>query len=151
LFAEMQRMFADNLAWVAETNGDVLLGVEPEPRPSADDGRPIVVRLLVMTRQPGHTAWTRQRSIDLIVRDQEFVELAPPDGWDQNLAVWAFRMPDGMIAVDTSLAIRTADAQPACHSGVQRPKVPRQILQLKSDGAEYRVFQTVAVLPEEVG
>jgi len=151
LFGEMQRVFDDNLAWVAESNGDVLLGVEPEARPSPDDGKPIVVRLLVMTRKPGQTAWTRGQSIDLIVRDQELVEVAPPKSGNESLAVWAFRLPDGTIAVDTSLGIRTADAQPAAYSGVQRPKVPRQILQLKSDGAEYRVFETVAVLPEEVG
>ena len=151
LFGEMRRMFAGNLSWVAESNGDVLLGVEAQARPSPDDGKPIVIRLLVMMRKPGETTWARQQTIDLILRDQEFVELAPSAGWNRNLAVWAFRLPDGRIAVDTSLGISAAGAQPASYSGVQAPEVPRQILELKSDEAEYRVFQTVAVLAEEVG
>ena len=61
-------------------------------------------------------------------------------------------MPDGMIAVDTSFDLESPQAAGSSYSGVQQPSVPQWIFTLKTDEAEYRVFQTVAALPqEEVG
>ena len=56
-----------------------------------------------------------------------------------------------MIAVDTSLGIEGPGGQASSCSGVQRPQVPQRILDLRTEHNEYRVFQTVAVLPKEAG
>jgi hypothetical protein len=58
-------------------------------------------------------------------------------------------LPDGSVAVDTSISLGAGNKE--SYSGVQRQSVPERILTRKSGDVEYRVFQTVAVLPEKVG
>jgi len=150
LFAAMKEVFADRLTWMAETDGKVILGIEPENPASADGSQPITIRLVVMAREPGETAWHRRFSVDCIALNEQLVELAPPDGAEARVALWAHVLPDGMIAVDTSLNVAGAYGE-ASSSAVQRPQVPMRILDLRTNENEYRVFQTVAVLPREVG
>jgi hypothetical protein len=150
LFAAMKEVFADRLAWMAEADGKVILGIEPENPASADGSQPITIRLVVMAREPGETAWHRRFRVDCIALSEQLVELAPPDGAEARVAFWAHLLPDGMIAVDTSLDVAGAYGE-ASSSAVQRPQVPMRILDLRTSENEYRVFQTVAVLPREVG
>lgn len=151
VFAAMREVFADQLAWMAEADGKVILGIEPEAQAPPAGSDAITIRLVVMARRSGEADWRPRWSVDCIVHDEQLVELPPQDGPENRLAVWTHLLPDGMIAVDTSLGIETSQPGPSSYSGVQRPEVPQQILTLKTDGTEYQVFQTVAVLPKEVG
>lgn len=156
LLAAMKEVFAGRLTWIAESDGKVILGIEPETQPSPDGSQPITIRLVVMARRPGEATWHRQWNVDCIVHSEQLVELAPQDGSGAQLALWAHLLPDGMIAVDTSLALGARgegrDPQPSTlNTQLFEPQVPRRILTLKTDGTEYQVFQTVAVLPKEVG
>ena len=151
LFAEMKRVFPSDLAWMAESQGKVVLGIESADRRLPAGSEPITVRLVVMARRPGETAWHCRSRVDVIVYDEEIVQLGPQDGVENTLALWVHRLPDGMIAVDTSLGIEPPDRPALSCSGIQRPAVPEPILTLRTEETEYRVFQTVASLPEEVG
>jgi len=150
LFAAMKEVFADRLTWMAEADGKVILGIDPENPASVGGSQPITIRLVVMAREPGETAWRRCFSVDCIVLSEQLVELAPADGAEARVAFWAHVLPDGMVAVDTSLDVAEAYGETSS-SAVQRPQVPMQILDLRTNENEYRVFQTVAVLPREVG
>ena len=151
LYAEMRRVFGSDLAWLAETDGSVVLGLQPPGQTAPADSKPIAIRLLVMTRKPGQSEWRAQSRVDVILDDQEYIQFAPKRGPEGQVAFWAYRLPDGMIAVDTSLQVEGSGRPAASHSGIQRPEAPEQIFILRSGETEYRVFQTVAVLPEEVG
>ncbi len=156
LLAAMKEVFAGRLTWMAESDGKVILGIEPETQPSPDGSQPITIRLVVMARRPGEATWRRRWSVDCIVHNEQLVELAPQDGSGAQFAFWAHLLPDGMIAVDTSLGLGARgegrEPQPSTlDTQLFEPQVPQRILTLKTDGTEYQVFQTVAVLPKEVG
>ena len=151
LFGAMQEVFAGRLTWMAETDGKVILGIEPEGEASPADSEAITVRLVVMSRRRGESDWHTRWNVDCIVHNEQLVELAAADGSENRLALWTHLLPDGMIAVDTSLGIEGPNGRASSSSGVQRPQVPQRILDLRTERSEYRVFQTVAVLPKEVG
>ena len=151
LFAEVQRVFRSDLAWMAESKGKVVLGIESADRRNAAGSEPMTVRLVVMARTPGETSWHCRSSVDVLTYDEEFVQFGPQEGMENTLALWVHRLPDGMIAVDTSLGIERSDRPTLSHSGIQRPAVPEPILTLQTEETEYRVFQTVTSLPKEVG
>ena len=156
LLAAMKEVFAGRLTWIAESDGKVILGIEPETQPPPDGSQPITIRLVVMARRPGESTWRRRFSVDCIVPNEQLVELAPQDESGAQLALWAHLQPDGMIAVDTSLGLGARgegqDPQPSTlNTQLFQPQVPRRILTLQTDQHEYQVFQTVAVLPKEVG
>jgi hypothetical protein len=150
LFAAMEEVFAGRLTWMAEADGKVVLGVEPENPAWPAGSQPVTIRLVVMARGPDETAWHRRFSVDCIALNEQLVELVPRDGAEARVALWAHVLPDGMIAVDTSLHVAGAYGE-ASSSAVQQPQVPMRILDLRTNENEYRVFQTVAALPREVG
>jgi len=149
LFARLNEVFTGRLAWVAETDGRVELGVEDQQPPS-QDARPIAVRLVVLDRAAGQSAWQRAWTADLVLDCEERVEIRPQDDAGRGLAVWAHVLPDGMIAVDASLEL-----SPSCpevsYSGVERPGATQRIFQGSAAGREFEVYQTVVLLPKEVG
>ncbi|MHC4180821.1 MAG: hypothetical protein ACYSWU_25255 [Planctomycetota bacterium] len=156
LLAAMKEVFADRLTWLAETDGRVVLGIESEARASPDGSQPITVRLVVMSRRPGETTWRHRWNVDCIAQDEQLVELAPQGGPQTRVALWAHLLPDGMIAVDTNLDLGARDEgrdpqRSTLDTQLFEPQVPQRILDLRADDVEYRVFQTVAVLPKEVG
>ena len=151
LFEELREVFAGNLAWMAEADGKVVLGVASEGQTASADPTPITIRLVVMARKPGEADWHRRTSVDVILCNEELVQFGPEVESPEQFAVWAHLLPDGMIAVDTSLDLESPQAAGSSYSGVQQPSVHQRIFTLKTDEAEYRVFQTVAVLPKEVG
>jgi hypothetical protein len=150
-FAAIGEVFADQLAWMAETNGKVLLGVEPEAEALAAGPEAISVRLVVMARRRGQLDWQPHLNVDCITYGEQVVELPVEAGSEDRLALWTYLLPDGMIAVDTTLGIEGAGGEGLSSSTVLRPQVPQQILDLEIDQTEYRVFQTAAVLPKEMG
>jgi len=149
LFARLNEVFTGRLAWVAETDGRVELGVDDRQPPSRNV-RPIAVRLVVMDRAAGQSAWHRAWTADLMLECEERVEIRPQDQARRGLAVWAHVLPDGMIAVDASLEL-----SPSCpevsYSGVERPGATQRIFHGSAAGREFEVYQTVVLLPKEMG
>jgi len=150
LFSEMAGIFEGNLAWLAETDGKVILGVESQPRRTEMDAEPITIRVVAMVRKPGQTAWEQRWSVDCIVRNEELAEFSPPDTGGDELAIWAHVLPDGVIAVDSSLRWENNGGQTMSQSTIHQSRAP-QVFEFRTDQAEYQVFQTAARLPKEVG
>ncbi len=156
LLAEMERMFDKQLLWVAETDGQVRLGLQADANvvdSELTNGRPVAVavRLVVVRRRDSETDWTTVWQADLVSRDQQVIQLAPADGsHGPKLLVWAYALPDGMIAVDSELALEGPVTMLAKFSGVHQAGVPIKVHSTKRDDVEYEVFQTVELLNDKL-
>lgn len=146
LLAEVERVFGDRLAWIAETNGHVSFGLTPD----ADRSRtPLAVRVVLVRRRDGAAAepvW----AVDLVARSEQVVRVVPEDAQGAEVLVWAYSLPDGKIAVDTNLALTAPVSVVSTQSGLQEDGVPTGVFTARHGDAEYELFQTVSVLESEV-
>jgi hypothetical protein len=146
LVAEIERLFDDRLAWVAETNDDVLLGIEPSASPAAGGPR-VAVRVVVLQRSTPSGPWQAVWMGDVAARAEELVQVdSPGDG--SQLKLWTYILPDGAVSVDTELAMPKGGPRTWKSSSVQQPQVPLQLLSNRQGDAEFQVWPTAAVLTE---
>jgi hypothetical protein len=96
----------------------------------------------------------------VISQSEEVVELAAKDDDQSTMTMWAYVLPDGMVAIDSELSFSensksdtTEKVAPfrAAFSSVQKDRQSSEELLNGANGVEYRVFQTVAVLNKKVG
>ncbi len=151
LLAEMERMFADRLTWVAESDGQVCVGLLPQAGSAPSEATPMAVRVVVVSRKGDQEAWTPVWQIDVVTRGEELVDLTQDCIRSGTLSLWTYPLPDGKIAVDANFALPGPVSLESSFSGVQSPGVPKEILSIGTDRAEYRVFQTVSLLREGTG
>jgi hypothetical protein len=144
LFKEMDRLFNGNLRWVAESNGDIGMGVETLP--GQHDAVPALVRVTVLSRQKDTTTWSTAWQSDVVLRGQDLVEVAPNAKTANKLSLWVFPLEDGKIAVDTSLSLELSGRLAAQVSSVIAPGETTQLAAVYENDTEYRVFQTVVLL-----
>jgi hypothetical protein len=153
LLRETEWLFDGRLAWWAEVGADVerqvKMGLDEEPRAA---GPSVAVRLVVARRDASDGPWTTLWSADVVARNEEVVRLGNCNGGDAGrLLLWAYVLPDGMIAVDTDFALGGPQPVQAVASQVQAERVPAVVQSVTREGIEYRVFQTVAVLNGKLG
>jgi hypothetical protein len=141
-------VFNGRLAWAAEDGDRVQLGLTADAALVSPNRQPLAIRVIVLARTAGTPAWKAVWGADIVTRDEQLVELAPEKAGGANLRVWAHRLPDGMIAVDADLALSGKSPLRSSSSGIQQGGVPQQVFSLQTDDAEYRVYQTVAVLQD---
>ena len=146
LVAEIERLFDDRLAWVAETNQDVSLGIERQA--SMATGQPrIAVRVVVLQRASPSDPWKAVWTGDVAARAEELVQVKSPGDGSQWM-LWTHVLPDGAVSVDTELAMPGGSASWKA-SSVQQPQVPVQVLANRQGEAEFQVWQTASVMSEE--
>ena len=164
LLAEMKDLFGDRLNWLAETDSRINVGLserhysEKSTRLTGDAAQ-LVVRLVVEKRTSRNSNWQSAWSVDVMSQSEEVIELDPEDGNGMALTLWAYALPDGMVAVDSELSLAETDPSTSfdaslkrvTFSHIQQDGLPTEELLTGSDGVEYRVFQTVAVLDRKVG
>ena len=154
LLTEMENMFDSQLAWLAETGDRVEFGLDRssggdvEQLPS--DATRLAVRVVVERRPQGSEDWQLAWALDVVSRSEEIVRVAPRDADGNELRLWTYQLPDGLIAIDSDLQLAGRDQFQATTSGIQQDRQPVQILTTRDKGTEYRVFQTVAVLDGKV-
>jgi hypothetical protein len=146
LFAEMDRLFADNLRWVAESGGDMGLGVGSLPGGTVSDAEPVLVRLVVLTRDQRDASWRSVWDANVLLRGEERIEVVPNRNLENKLALWVYHMKGGELAVDADFSLDVPVRLAARINTVVRQGEPEEILRVSEDGIEYRVFQTVSVL-----
>ena len=166
LLAEVERLFGDRLAWIAETKDHVSFGLTTDSLDpttgqngtSGSDaighahaqGKPLAVRVVVARRQAGTTKAESVWSVDFLARSEQVVHLTSADAQGAELLVWVYSLPDGKIAVDTNLALSGPTAVAMTSSGLQNSGVPAGVYSTRHGDTEYEVFQTVAFLEDEV-
>ena len=167
LLSEMKSLFGDRLTWLAETDARIEVGLSDRQDVNAGStsaaAEQLAVRVVVEKRASADSDWQLAWSVDVMSRSEEFVELAPATGDGTSMTLWAYTLPDGMVAVDSELSFSDetgskattssskGGAFHAAFSHVQQDRLPSEELLIGSDGVEYRVFQTVAVLDKKVG
>jgi hypothetical protein len=144
LFEEMNRLFNGNLRWVAESNGDIGMGVETVESPC--DAVPALVRVTVLARRGNSAVWSTAWQSDVVLRGQDLVEVAPNADTANKLALWVFPLEDGNIAVDTSLSLNLSARLATQVSTVIAPGETTELATVHGGGTEFRVFQTVVFL-----
>lgn len=151
LFHEMEMLFADDLRWVADTDNEVRLGICPVSSGPVAGATPLLVRVLVVQRNSGEAAWRKVMETDVLTRSQELVEMIPDPRLDNRLLLWAYVVPDGKVAVDSSIRLTTPIRASVDVTNVLTPGKPANVFSLQTEDAEYRIFQVVTPLPKHEG
>ena len=135
--------FDRQLHWIAESNGHIELGLGPAGQTAGVSGQPLALRLVLVSRRTGDSAWQTIWSKDVIARNETPVDKIPGAG---KLHVWCYALPDGLIAVESELTLQEPFVGRYVFSGVQKPGATQRILALEIGGVEYALFQTVSAL-----
>jgi hypothetical protein len=146
LFAEMEKLFAEDFRWVAESNGDMDLGVGSLPGGVVRPSVPALVRLTVVARMEGQKTWRQVWNADVMVRSEDRVEISPNRKADNRLAIWLCPLEDGKVAVESVMSLDAPVKAGGRLGTVVAQGVPTEVLAVRSGGTEYRVFQTTTVL-----
>jgi len=148
LLNEMESIFDRKLNWLAETGDRVQVDVESER--SLRNGQVLAVRVVIQRRPVGQREWTLAWAIDVVTRSEELVLLRPGKTGEPQFELWAYALPDGMIALDTDVSFHEASSIRSATSEVQADREPREVFKTEADGFEFRVFQTAAVLHDRL-
>lgn len=146
LFAGMRDLFAERLQWVAESNGDIALGVASGVGDVSEDSVPAHVRLVLLSRNATDDGWQKEWSTDVLLRTEELVEVEAGGNGRNQLALWLYPLKDGRVAIDTDIGIVGPVGIESQASAVQSLGKPRQLLSFRSGNTEYRLLQTVQML-----
>ena len=145
LFKTAHSDFDRQLHWIAESNGHIELGLGPAGQTAGVSGQPLALRLVLVSRRTGDSAWQTIWSKDVIARNETPVDKIPGAG---KLHVWCYALPDGLIAVESELTLQEPFVGRYVFSGVQKPGATQRILALEIGGVEYALFQTVSALDD---
>ena len=151
LFHEMETLFADDLRWVADSDNEVRLSVRPVSGGPIARATPLLIRVLVVQRNSGEASWHELMKADVLTRSQELVEAVPDPKLDNRLLLWAYTLPDGKVAVDSNIRLTTPIRAYVDVTNVLTPGRPANVFSLKTEDAEYRIFQVVTPLPKHEG
>jgi hypothetical protein len=151
LFAELERMFGPQLRWVAEAEGAIEMGIEPDATAAPSvDSQPVTLRLTVVRRGPGEVNWSVMWSVNVLARSEQLVTLPRTTVESPSLLVWTYLLPDGKIACDAELSWGGQEGFHVTASELQTAGDIREVAAEEDGGVEYRVFQTVQLLDDEV-
>jgi hypothetical protein len=146
LFGEVQRLFPDNLRWIAESGGEVGVGVESEKEIGDTKTTPVLVKLTAVSRVIGEKTWRPIWDASVVVRGQELVEIQPNKAGNNKLTLWVYPLADGKVAVDSNLALNTPASLNSSSTTVVGQNAPSEILYERKGDTEYKVLETVKVL-----
>lgn len=143
LFAETARLFPQRLRWIAQSNGDMGLGVEAADQNWASDTPPMLVRLVVVSRKSGEAVWRQAWSTDVVLRGEDLAEITPNRDSANRLTLWVYPLQDGRVAVDTGVELDKPLKIASRLDSVVKAGEPAVVATVRSGDTEYRVFQTV--------
>lgn len=148
VLAGMEQTFSGRLAWVAEHDQTVTVGLANGAAAAA----PVAVRIVVLTRRGAAARWEPAWQTDVVVRDEQVVDVAAGEHGDGRLKLWTHCLPDGAIAVDGELTL-APHAVPlrASYSGVLKAGLPRRVTGASAADVEWQVIQTVVPLRPATG
>jgi hypothetical protein len=146
LYDSVEGLFTDRLKWIAESNGDVGLGVDNVHAALNAAAAPLLVRLTVVSRRRGESAWQRVWGTDIITRPEEVANVVPDHRPTGELSLWVYPLEDGKLAVNTSLTLESPLRLSANAEEVVAPGVPSRLAALREGDMEYELYQTVVSL-----
>jgi hypothetical protein len=156
LYNEMRVMFDGQLEWLAETSDHLEVGLAQLPSSDGSeepsDKQPLVIQMVVERRAKGGSSWQVVWATEVIAPSEERVALRPVNGAvPAALSLWAYRLPDGMVFVESNLKLSGAQVVEAATSGILENNRATEVATVDAGAAEYRVLQTAAALDEDRG
>lgn len=152
LMRELEHLFEDRLAWIAEPPGGVQVEIRDVGTGDRKKSARLAVRVVVVQRPLGaaESDWTPIWTTDLLTYEEQTIRFSSqtgPDAGVAELSLWAYRVDDQVVVVDSALALgglrRRGNYECAQVSGIPRP-----LDAFQQDGSEFRVLQTVAILDQ---
>jgi hypothetical protein len=146
LFAETARLFPQRLRWIAQSNGDMGLGVEEGEQDWTSDTPPMLVRLVVVSRTGTESAWRPVWSSDVVLRGEDLAEITPNRNAANKLTLWVYPLQNGRVAVDTGVVLDKPMKFASRLNSVVKVGEPAEVGMVRRGDTEYRLFQTVEPL-----
>jgi hypothetical protein len=146
LFAETARLFPKRLRWIAQSNGDMGLGVEAADQDWPCDTPPMLVRLVVVAKTGTETAWRQVWATDVVLRGEDLAEITPNRDSANKVTLWVYPLQDGKLAVDTGVNLDEPLKIASRLSSVVKNGEPAEVATVRLGDTEYRLFQTVQPL-----
>lgn len=146
LFGELERLFDGDLRSAVESGTTVRLDIAPVAGGPAIDAVPLLLRVAVACRRAGEATWEEPVQTDVLTRTEELVDVVPDTQGGNRILLWAYRLPDGHVAVDASIRLTTPVAASADVTTILTPGKARQVLALKTREGECRVLLNAAPL-----
>lgn len=146
IFSETTRLFPKQLRWMAQSNGDMGLGVEDENGIPVADTPPILVRMVVVSRLDGESDWRPLWSTDVVLRGEELVEISPNRNSANKLTMWVYPLQNGRVAVDTAVDLDKPLKFSSRLNSVVKVGEPAEVATVRMGDTEYRLFQTIEPL-----
>ncbi|MBI1311018.1 hypothetical protein GC176_06895 [bacterium] len=153
LLSELESLFDGQLVWLAESGDRVELGLDESAARIGHPGEanPLAIRVVVVRRERGRADWQVAWAMDVTSPAEEQVRVTPRDANGDELRLWAYELPDGLIAVDCDVQLGGDHAFRSATTTLCKDGQPQEVAAVSQNGVEYRVFQTVARLDREVG
>lgn len=151
LFDEVNRLFAGNLKWIAQSDGAVELGISPDQDEFARDGEPFAVHIAVVSRAGNEGPWKKVWESDILTRSEQAIDIAPNQKRDDRIGLWIYPVADGRFAVDSRLSLNAPVRIYSDSSDVVEDGKPVPIAVMTVGDRQYRVYQTVTRLKANVG
>ena len=151
IFAETTRLFPKQLRWMAQSNGDMGLGVEDESGSPVADTPPMLVRMVVVSRSDGESAWRPLWATDVVLRGEELVEISPNRNSANKLTMWVYPLQNGRVAVDTAVDLDKPLKLASRLNSVVKVGEPSEVATVRMGDTEYRLFQTIEPLNGQKG
>lgn len=153
LFREVSQVFGDSLRWMTDTENKVRLGVDSDFVAHDVNAPRLLIRVVVVGRNNGESQWRTLMKTDVLTYDQEWVEAIPdpksPDPKSPDrLILWGNILPDGNVAVDSSLRLSVPIRMQVDVTNVFTPGQPAEVFSIETADAQYRVFQAVTPLQQ---
>lgn len=146
-FEEVARLFKDHLRWAVETGSGLHLNVEGDPVQSAGGcAPPLLVETVVLTESAGSGVWRQVWKARTLTCPEELVETPANGTATSKMLLWAHRLPDGNLAVDTEISLSQSSFS-GSFNGVLVPGKTQDVATLRKDGRIYRVQQRVLAFP----
>ncbi len=147
LASAMQALFAHEWRWVAQSGGNIEISVAaPNEVVRENSARPVMVRLIMMTRPRGDEEWRTTWETDVLMHSEDFLDFQPDPAFANHLQLWVYPLGDGKLAVDTGIEIETPIRVATQIQNLICERNPVEILALSTDAADYRVMQAVVML-----
>lgn len=144
LLTETNALFDNRLAWIADGEREVSLGVSDEP--VSDNGAYLLVRVVVAQRMSPDSPWSTVWYTDVISRNEELVEVTPKQLDGSALALWAYATLDGEVVIAMDLTLDRGSPTQSSSTTVLQAGRPTRVSCSTADGVEQCVFQTVMPL-----
>jgi hypothetical protein len=127
------------------------MGIEPDATAAPSrDSPPVTLRLTVVRREPGEVNWSVMWRVSVLARSEQLVKLPRTTVDSPSLSLWTYLLPDGKIACDADLSWGGEEGFHVTATELQTAGDVREVAAEEEEGVEYRVFQTVQLLDDEV-